>query len=185
MERLGRGADDVKFFMDKAQWKISDRFIAMLVVGFCIVLMALQILPMLASTGKLRGNKAMLYECKNTLRIWKSAEPNSPRFDFSKLSHHDAEFILLWADRFDVWSKTNFNWQVNKTKREIVLVYGIQFDNVPKSSWTFFLKNPAHAVGYSDGTTGLISPEQFTNLNLSGFVSLSRLATNSEFDIYK
>jgi hypothetical protein len=65
-----------------------------------------------------------------------------------------------------------------------VIVCGKEFDNVPASFWTFHRKNPAGAVGYSDGTTGLISPAQFTNLNLNGFVFISSLATNSEFNIF-
>ena len=60
-----------------------------------------------------------------------------------------------------------------------------EFDNVSKSSWSFGQKYPAHAVGYSDGKSGLISPTEFTNMSLAGFVSLRGFATNSEYNIFK
>jgi hypothetical protein len=171
--------------MNKSQWKISDNFIGMLVIAFVLALLAAAILPSLATSGKLHGNEYALNNCKWEMRIWKSGETNSSSFDFSKLSHEDTRRVLMLAWKLDVQAKTNFLWQADKTKREIVIVCGTEFDNVPKSSWSFFLKYPAHAVGYSDGTAGLISPEQFTNLDLTGFVSLSNLATNSEFNIFK
>jgi hypothetical protein len=171
--------------MWKNQTQVRPSIAVMTLIVIGLIFFGTVIIPLSSRSHEMQGNYSALYDCKNTLRIWKNAEPNSPRFDFSKLSQHDAEFILIWADGLDVWAKTNFIWQVDKTKREIVLVYGIQFDNVPKSSWIFFLKNPAHAVGYSDGTIGLISLVEFTNLNLNGFVSLQNLTTNSEFDIHK
>lgn len=157
----------------------------MLVIIFVLALLAAAMLPSLATTGKLHGNERALKNCELEMRIWKSAETNSPSFDFSKLSHEDTRRVLMLVWTLDAQAKTNFLWQTNKTKHEIVIVCGKEFDNVPASFWTFYLKYPAHAVGYSDGTAGLISPEQFTNLNLTGFVSLSNLATNSEFNIFK
>jgi hypothetical protein len=36
--------------------------------------------------------------------------------------------------------------------------------------WNLFRQNPAHAVGYSDGSAGLISPEEYAALDLSRFI---------------
>ena len=40
----------------------------------------------------------------------------------------------------------------------------------------------AHAVAYSNGETGLISPEQFARLDLSGFVDLQSLAVTGKVE---
>jgi hypothetical protein len=155
--------------------------------GFLLIIfLAIKfLLPSFATSGKWNGNRSMLFQCKQQMRIWKSAETNNSTFDFSKLSYDDTQRTLIIEWELDVWIKTNFVWQSDKTKREIVIVSGKEYDNVPASFWTFYRKYPAHAVGYSDGTAALISPEQFTNLNLTGFVSISNLATNSEFNIFK
>jgi hypothetical protein len=59
-----------------------------------------------------------------------------------------------------------------------------EFANIPRPTiWNFYHKNPAHAVGYSDGTSGLISPAECTTLNLIGFVPAANLVTNSEFKV--
>ena len=154
--------------------------------GFILIvfLAAKLFLPTLVKSGKLRGNEFSLQRCESQTRIWKSAEAGAANFDFYKLSNEDKRRVIFMGFKPTFWMKTNFVWG-SSSSREIVIVCGQEFDNIPKSAWTFFLKYPSHAVGYSDGTTALISPEEFTNLNLSGFVSLSILATNSEFNIFK
>ncbi len=159
----------------------------MKVAGFLLIvfLAAKLFLPTLATTGKLRGNEFALFQCRWELANWKNANTNG--FNFEKLSKEDKRrAIILLGLNMDAWTKTNFIWAKSETDREIVIVCRKEFDNVPRPAWwNFYHKNPANAVGYSDGTAGLISPEQFTNLNLTGFVSLSNLATNSEFNIFK
>ncbi|HEY1718130.1 MAG TPA: type II secretion system protein GspG [Verrucomicrobiae bacterium] len=44
--------------MDKAQWKISERFIVMLIIAFGIAFLAMQILPMLARSGPAKVPRA-------------------------------------------------------------------------------------------------------------------------------
>jgi hypothetical protein len=163
-------------------WKIFKMVIIILAAGaiaFAIIA------PSLATTGKLVGNKFALAFCKTQIWIGKNAETNSPNFDFSKLSHEDKRRTLLLGYTFAAWIRTNFVWQNSNANRQIIIVCGKEFDNVPMLFWTFYTKTPAHAVGYSDGTTGLISPAQFTNLNLNGCVSFSSLAANSEFNVFK
>lgn len=60
----------------------------------------------------------------------------------------------------------------NESKR-IIIVCDTPFSDVPKR--VIFQAPPSHAVGYSDGTTGLISPGEYARLNLSSFVSLGDL----------
>ncbi len=53
---------------------------------------------------------------------------------------------------------------------QVVLVCDRPYDNVPDY---FLWRSPmAHAVGYSTGKTGLISPEEFSRLDLNGFVDV-------------
>jgi hypothetical protein len=54
--------------------------------------------------------------------------------------------------------------------RQIVVVCDRAFDNVP--DYLLWPSPMAHAVGYSTGESGLISPEEFKRLDLSGFVDL-------------
>jgi hypothetical protein len=106
-------------------------------------------------------------------------------FEFSKLSNEERHRALCLAIHLDLLVKTNFVWS-GTSNRLIVAICPREFDNVPEPILlNLYHKNPAHAVGYSDGTVGLISPTEFTNLNLNGFVSAASLATNSEFNIFK
>jgi hypothetical protein len=60
--------------------------------------------------------------------------------------------------------------------RSIVVVCNKPFTNVPER-WLGSAP-PTHAVGYSDGSTGLISPAEFAALNLSAFVALDEVRSN-------
>jgi hypothetical protein len=168
--------------MDKSQWQFRPVFIALLAV----TLGAFLILPNLASTGRLYGNKLMRLECYHQVKSLRNMETNSPNFNFFILSDDNKRDTILRGWNLDLWIKTNFVWTVGESNREIVVVCGREFDNVSKPGfWNHFWRNPAHAVGYSDGTTGLISPEQFTNLISTGFVSMSNLATNAETGLFR
>jgi hypothetical protein len=161
--------------VDKSQWQISDRFIVMLVIAFGIVFLAMQILPMFAGSRKLRGNQWALVECRSYLEAAGTTKTNNLNFDFSKLSDDDKFHAIFLGRNFDFWAETNFVWG-NSSNREIVIVCQTQFDNVHKPDlWNSFWRNPAHAVGYSDGSTGLISSEQYATLNLNGFSSFTNL----------
>lgn len=176
----------MKWFMNKSQWQISHRFIVMLVIAFAIAFLVILILPRLASTGRLYGNELMRVKCYQQLKALKRVGINIPSFDFSKLSDDNKREIIIRGSNSDFWIKTNFTWEVSESKRQIVVVCGKEFDNVPKPGfWNYFWRNPAHAVGYSDEKIGLISAEQFTNLVSSGFVSMSNLGTNIEVGLFK
>jgi hypothetical protein len=156
------------------------------VVGLVLLfVLPLIILPMLASTGRVTGNRQAIILWRHEMVNWKNSITNSPRFDFYKLPGDDQSRTIHLGCYLDSWLKTNFVWGTI-SNREIVIVCGREFDNVPKPSfWNSFFRNPAHAIGYSNGSVGLISPNDFTNLNLNGYVSAWNLATNSEFGISK
>ncbi|QEG43371.1 hypothetical protein [Roseimaritima ulvae] len=55
--------------------------------------------------------------------------------------------------------------------REVVIVCEQAFENVPQPTvWNLYCRSPAHAVGYSDGSTGLISPAEYRELDRSDFM---------------
>jgi len=171
--------------MDKSQLRVRPGFLLGLFVVFVIIpLLAAMILPLLAD-GRPRGNRENLTYIRHQIEMWKRQTTNNTVFDFSKLSNDDKQ-ETFWLRFFDCQIKTNFSWQNDNTKREIVIVSDQEFGNVHKPGfWNSFFNNPAHAAGYSDRTVGLISPTEFSNLNLNGFVSLSKLATNSDFNNFK
>jgi len=145
------------------------------------------VLPAIAPSKNLTGNRAALAMCGWELTAWKSYQPNRPEFDFHKLSNDEKRRVIMFGLNQDFLIRTNFVWGT-PTNREIVIVCQREYDNVPlPAPWNLLYRNPAHAVGYSDGTRGLISPEEYQNLFLYGFVSLWSLATNdnSNFKIFK
>lgn len=147
------------------------------------------VLPALTSGTNCGQNSYALSACRNfVLSANLAADENNGLFEIGKIDTNSLSMIDrdIWgASGKDFLVKTNF-LPGDSTNRLVVIVCTHQFDNVPRPViWNCFRKNPAHAVGYSDGTVGLISSGEFTNLNLSGFVSVASLATNSEFNILK
>ncbi len=60
--------------------------------------------------------------------------------------------------------------------RNILAVCDTPFDNVPRR---IFGRAPlTHAVGYSDGSNGLISVQEFRRLDLSEFIDVKTVATD-------
>ena len=153
---------------------------------FAVAVFLFFYLPTLSTSGKPRGNGLALLECRLYLNVASLAKTNGRYFEFSKLSNDNRRRAMgLVFNNLDFLVRTNFAWG-RSSNREIVIVRPSQFDNVPAPILlNLYHKNPAHAVGYSDGTTKLISPVEFTNVNLKGFVSAWRLSTHSEFNLSK
>ena len=156
-------------------------------IGLVLVLVALFVLGFIllvpTSGARLRGNKLALFLCQIELTNLKNASTNSDSFDFSNISYDNQRQVLKSGFPVKLWFKTNVVW-ANTSRRDVIIVCEREYDNVPKPSiWNFYHKNPAHAVGYSDGTIGLITPGEFQALDLTGFVSAVNVATNSEFKI--
>jgi len=143
------------------------------------------VLPAVAPTKKLAGNQATLAMCRWELTTWRDYQTNSPVFNFHQLTDDQKRRVIMYGLSQDFSIRTNFVWGSRPT-RNIVIVSARVYDNVPvPAPWTMFWRNPAHAVGYSDGTTGLISEEEFASLNLFGFASLWSLATSPDFKVFK
>jgi hypothetical protein len=155
------------------------------IVGVAIALFYYVVMPAVAPTNKLAGNQATLAMCRWELATWQAYQTNSPGFNFHQLTDDQKRRVIMFGLNQDFSIRTNFAWS-DAAKRKIVIVSSRVYDNVPvPAPWNVFWRNPAHAVGYSDGTTGLISPEEFDSLNQFGFASLWSLATSPNFKIFK
>jgi len=133
------------------------------------------------------GNRAMQAMCNWELTAWESYQGKRPGFNFHGLSDDQKRRVIMFGLNDDFMIRTNFLWGT-ATNREMVIVCNRQYDNVPTPApWNLFHHRPAHAVGYSDRTTGFISPAEFDSLFIYGFVPLWSLATNadSNFKIFK
>jgi hypothetical protein len=165
-----------------------------IVIGlvFVVGLLAAMILPVLKQASNCGGNSYALNVCRTfavTTEI--TAMDNQSKFEIGKIGKNEGETLASLAksswgmNGADFLVRTNFVLG-SSSNREIVIVCQRQFGNVPQPTLrNFYRQNPAHAVGYSDGTTGLISPEQFRNLNLADLASLSNLVASLEFSASK
>jgi len=124
------------------------------------------------------GNKAAGYVCLEFARVFRffCEQWGSPsatiaqmasglrRWEMRRLTetrHIDAVFLVLDPSR-----------PIDAVGRVPVIVRPIAYDNVPGPSiWNLWRRTPAHAVGYSDGTASLISPEEFAASDWSAFVA--------------
>ena len=177
MEGLGRGVDDVKNPMRAKR-----------IIPFCLVAIGILVLasPLFYKLTNCGGNTMALSKCLMFAHTAKLvADENGGHFAISKSGAEDLAFIFRCCLRSDFLLKTNFSI-TSATNREIIIVCKPEFDNVPQPTiWNFYHKNPAHAVGYSDGTFGLISPAEFSKLSLNKFVSAASLVTHFGANISK
>jgi hypothetical protein len=178
MEGLGCGAD----FMKKESRK---RIIFYSVAAVTAAGLTAMILPAASRPSNCGGNSYALNACQNySLTARMAAEENHSQFETINLSTEDKVYLARlaksgWIGGADFFIKTNFT--CTNGVQEIVIVCEKQFDNVPQPTISnFYQHNPAYAAGYSDGTKGLISPEQFRSLNFIGFIRLSSLDTNEQ-----
>jgi hypothetical protein len=168
------------------------------VAGVASVLVGLVwiLLPALGRSSNCGGNSAALAKCRSVAvclfvvsmdRGYKSVSITelsaTERENFDQLGSSiwigDAKILVTRATvRFD--SKifdAQATFLVDKPNgRVIVSVCDTPFDNVPRR---MFGRAPfAHAVAYADGSSGLISVEDFRRLDLSGFVDVRTLWEN-------
>ena len=109
-----------------------------------------------------------------TIRIVGS--DNGGVFELSSL--HDSEMKdIAWIANSHWTSGAAFLLKRSRFKPEhdekhIVAVWNRAYNNIPQPTlWNGYKKTPAHAVTYSDGSAGLISPAAFEQLDLSDFIS--------------
>lgn len=123
------------------------------------------------------GNSAARTYCQNialTAEAMSSGSGNT--FDYTKLSKQQQDGL----------SGTDYMWtgdarylirigsvRTGHDTHEIIVVCDTAFGNVPQPTiWNLHHESLRHAVGYSDGSVGWLTPVEFAALNRSNFVEL-------------
>ena len=155
---------------------------AALIIGLLLTL-TFSFLPMLARTSNCGGNSAALSRCGSySLTVAWKMEESSGDFKTGDLTDEERKEVLRLADNH--WNPGS-HLLLKRIVREkgdpkqIVVVCDKAYNNVPQPTvWNLYSKNPAHAVGYADRTTGLITPKQFRELDFKEFMDAHELVVS-------
>jgi len=155
----------------------EGKWLLLLPLGVLLLLAAPHFLGKTSNCG---GNSAALNVCNRYLLTIKLAVRDSGQASLSITNIPAADRPGLAQDARNHWiSKARFLVTTAPIKiapdagKRILIVCDTPYSNVPQRR---FVRAPAtHAVGYSDGTTDLISPAEFEKLDKSSFVPLDEL----------
>jgi hypothetical protein len=156
-----------------ATWRIAGG----VVIG---LLFATLIFPAIRLRSNCGGNSAALSACKVfiiAVRFHQPDDGQSP-FSFQGMNPEDRDDVLKlpgknWIEAL-LLARTEGIRIDAAGPRQVVIVCDQAYGNVPQRR---FGSSPMmHAVGYSPGETGLITPEEYAALDLSGFVDLATLS---------
>ena len=155
--------------------------IALLVLAAPIAIVGVNVLASnFSRASNCGGNSAALHACSTLARIPQFALKEQPQ---SELSFNSALRILgpkefpsrpLFLSDAEILIRSPVEpWPRPPQAKIVVAVCMTPFSNVRiHSQWNVFASNEAHAVGYSDGSAGLIPVSEFAQLDLSGFVPI-------------
>lgn len=141
-------------------------------------------LPLLARSSNCGGNSAALSACRSvhlSLRVIASEHDVGP-LSIARLTPAEREQFnhvtgLGWIGNAKILMSSQ-PLQLSYARSNIlVAVCDTPYDNVPQRRW--FKTQPRHAAVYEDGTTALISTEEFRRLDLSGFIDVRSLQITS------
>jgi hypothetical protein len=127
------------------------------------------------------GNSAALAACKGyvtVLQLW-AADHHGLRFRYGEADSETKQHLrslpgAAWIRSARLLARLE-DVRVDATAdRRIIMVCDRPYDNVRRR--IFGRSAMAHAVAYSTGETGLISPQEFAGLDVTGFVDLQALA---------
>ena len=166
--------------------------ITIIVILFAGAIIAALALPLVTTKTNCGGNSYALSVCRTFAVVAEiTARDNHSKFEVWKIGKDERQSFLALAENHWGMNGTDFLVKTNfvlgsSSNREVIVVSKRKFGNVPQPTiLNSYHQNPAHAVGYSDGTTELIPPEQFANFSLTCLVSLSNLAANLKSNISK
>jgi hypothetical protein len=133
------------------------------------------LLPMPSNCG---GNSLALHRMGSYARIATFFASESPTGEFrveasTALQRLDLTSSEFWMTDARLYVSREPYRSSSDVPRHIVCVCDRAYTNIPQRR--FGRSPPAHAVAYSDGTTGLISVTEFRALDLSRFVALDEL----------
>src|SRR5258705_8984850 len=92
------------------------KFVAIVIIA--VVVYFRFVLPALAPTRKLAGNRATLAMCRWELTTWKAYEANNPLFEFQKLTDDQKRRVIMFGLNHDFSIQTYFPW-TNAASRKI------------------------------------------------------------------
>ena len=161
--------------MNTSQLKVRRGFVGF-VLGFIFLILIIALLAPIYIGGKPTDKDIAMRGCRHYLMYAKSATTNkdfvfkqSEFLSFEKLSR----FQTFFPTNSNFWIKTNFT--ANASTSELIFICKRQF-YYPQSKNVFGCSysrlTPAYVVGYSGGKTELISKEQFSSVDLTGFILL-------------
>lgn len=124
------------------------------------------------------GNSAALTACRHyatAIQVWQSDHPGE--------APNVADLVELplpgtsWLHAARLLANPNV-FPLDAALKQVILVCDRPYNNVPQRPWPLWRAPMAHAVAYSDGTTGLISPDEFADLDVRAFVTLDFAAAS-------
>lgn len=148
--------------------------------GLALVVTAVAVSPLLARPSNCGGNSAALNQVRQYAILTELCALNSSNGLFRVTDVPDEERNQVrvcsrnhWIPDARFLVSTNTVTTNDLKTRRILIVCDKPYGNVPRR-W-FGAAAPAHAVGYSDGSTGLMSPGEFALLDRRSFVFLDEL----------
>jgi len=137
-------------------------------------------LPLFALASNCGGNAAALSSVRMYVLLARVGAMDSPDRTFRVLAATPEQRKQLADVARDHWLPTAHFLvstvalsEEQPSPRRIIVVCDTPYNNVPHR-WAGFAP-PAHAAGFSDGSTELISPAQFRTLDRSSFVLLDEI----------
>lgn len=141
-------------------------------------------LPFLARSSNCGGNSAALNACRSVHLSFRviASENDADSVSIASLTPADREQFncvmgLGWIGDAKILVSSRPLQLSNARSNVLLAVCDAPYDNVPQRRW--FKTPPRHAAIYEDGTTALLSTEQFRRLDLTGFVDVRSLQTSS------
>jgi len=153
---------------------MNRKFKVLLLAGILAVVGSAAI-PMTVQKSNCGGNSWALSEVRSIAAFAFIQANDAPdrTFRFDSANPRQCEYLSInpRGVHFLVSGQPLVNSETEP--RRIVVVCDRPFNNVPQR--TFFSAPYTHAVGYSDGTSGLISTREFAALDLTKFRALDEL----------
>lgn len=163
------------------------RFLRAAALIGALAVCATALLPRLARPSNCGGNSAALAACKGyitVLRLW-AADHDAQMFRHDHADQETRQHLARlpgasWIHSARLLARLDDVRVDSAAERRIIMVCDRAYDNVPQR---FFGRSPlAHAVAYTTGETGLISPEEFARLDLSGFTDMQGFNLKSKVE---
>jgi len=171
-------------FLEKKCMKFGRTGAVVLTVA-AVALLAALLLPLVSTATNCGGNNAAISVCKQcALEVLLSRiNTRTNGFEFARLPETEkVELAKLahshWVPSANFWIQTNVANLAGS--KQILVVCDRAYGNLPAPTWrNGYRKNLAHAVAYSDGSGGIITPAEFAKLDFALFIKLSSLTEPS------